>query len=196
MRKISFLLLILISANSFCQSSIDRTYRFINELIRDNYNDKIVRLDSLPSNDKLFVDGSYLQQNIELINSNLNKGEIADFLKFCDTTKCFLLTDRLELTIKLCDSNSIHITDLNKRISHTVSLQSFKWHTDKIITKSKGNQFYDLAFSEPIINEDGTIMIIHIITSNGVYGFKGETVLFKKINSKWIKICDLYAWIT
>ncbi len=97
-----------------------------------------------------------------------------DFLKSCDSSKCFLPTNRLELNLILCDSNSIHISDLNYRISYSLNLKSFKWTPDKIITKTKGRKFYDIALSEPIVNNKETIMIIHIITSIGVYGFKGE----------------------
>ena len=82
MKLILHILIFLISTNSFCQSQTDKTYRLLNELIRDYYNDKIIRLDSIPCNDKLIIDGSYLQQNRDLINSNLKKSEIL-FLLNC-----------------------------------------------------------------------------------------------------------------
>ncbi len=198
MRLILHILIFLISTNSFCQSSNDKKYKLINELIRDNYYDKIVRLDSLPCNDKFIIDGSYVQQNRELINASLTENEITDFLTFCDSSRCFLPAVKLEQTIKLCDSTSIHITDLDNRlnINRYRKNTSFKWHPEKIITKTKGKEYYDLSFSEPLINDKETIMIIHIISFIGNQDIRGKTILFKKINSKWTRICVLHAWIT
>lgn len=198
MKQILHILIFLFSTNSFCQTHIDKTYRLINELIRDTYSDKIVRLDSIPCNDKLIIDGSYLQQNRELINSNLTKDEILFLLRFCDSSKCFLPHNNLDLKIKLCDSTTIHITELDNRLKIPKSIinQTFKWQSDKIITKIKGKNFYDLDFSIPVVNDNETIMIIHIINNIGVQDIQGQTILFKKINNRWTKICVLYAWIT
>ena len=198
MNRIIYILILVISANLFCQAQNEKTYSLINELIRDNYSNKVVQLDSIPCNDKLIVDGSYLQQNIGLINDNLTKNEILFLLNFCDSSRCFLQFEKLDLRIKLCDSTTINITELNNRLKVPKSTlnQSFKWQSNKIETKAKGKIFNYLAFSYPIVNDNETIMIIHIIRDIGKYGMRGETILFKKLNNKWTSICDLFAWVT
>jgi hypothetical protein len=107
--------------------------------------------------------------------------------------------DTLENYIKLCDSTLIYIADLDDTFnSNKREIKStFVWQQSQITsTKKCKNKSQRLSFSEPIVNSTETIMIVHIAKDIGKFGLKGETMLFKKSDNKWIKICDLYAWIT
>jgi hypothetical protein len=191
---------IFLSNSGFGQISGDIAHDFINELITDNYKDRCIEiLDSVPYNDKLKISGSYLQQNLELINSYLKMDEIKFILDFCDSTRCYADFDTLNYQMQLCDTSFIHITEIDKRFQIGFTPIESKFHWDKTLIKTKGNKRKTLGIklSEPVLNESNSIMLIHIVKrlENG-YGWSGNTILFKKINGKWIEICKLSGWTT
>jgi hypothetical protein len=192
MKQLLTVLFTLISIYSIGQLDSVEKYRLLNEIIKDNFADRTLKVDRIPCNDRLKISHGWIQQNFKTINENLDKSELRSFLKMIDPTGCFLELNELSNTLDLCDSTKVELGGLLRKFK--IPESTFKWKNSKFI-ETKGGNGDIYSISEPLINDSKSFVLIHVVFST-TSAVRGETLLFKKVNNKWTQVCTLDAWVT